>query len=1445
MASALYNSTWLPWTVKEIMVFDHETVMESNCTIRMDYFGTIKNSNDSIGFQINITLMNCYGAGELRITETGVAKSKKSLYFQQELVSLGNHSQPILIFANDSCNVLQALVNFTSPRETIIKKNNITSLTNLKACQNYSPGTNNSSNGNGSVQNSTTNTSNSAQDSLQVIIYGTLNPIVAVFFVLIFFIYFTNGVLAYRGYKDLLKPLQNLTNPEDEYTYEVQIQVGSGFSTQSSQCKVMFTAFGTDDVIGPVSLPGSSFEHDGIASFLISTSKKVGDIGTIGLFCSNMDPRSDLFLRLVKIFRHSQKPNGNHWGENDVIKKVAEFDCHSWFSPTIRSHSVGQVFNRTGEQYEKSLLVEYISRCSQLFFQKHILTTWRCSFGVQSFTKAQRLAFFFTMWFFLIYLTTLFIAITGIKDLPNEDHMYQIGIIRLDKKTSDFSVSTAFMTYLAGLVLFLVAKTVYGVSDKEGYGNRRHIQVDSTRLGYQNAKHQLINDETGISNDKCLHTASKDAEEAYTNGVIEFDGSSEPNGTSQILSENEMSMRNGDRAGNLYGSTQLPMSVDTEGSFKENYGQPDNALHAENVVLDVENYSEGRKKTVAVELGQEELIVESNGHLERPNGSGKINGGFNYLSVDSTSCSGKDSFETNELMETEKEKGPVEVQFFNRETIVVGKENLLKSCAIKFSSRLFWIVHSVFLMFCTFHTLIVSTDWNADTSFHWISMHVVSLVISCFFLDTVRVLGYILSITLKERKELKAVQKRTTFEKYAKLLQASKLAEKERNSFCQKEYSEDRMKIVQNYYRLRGKFRELFLFLTFVIVLLINTTWTMNQDSFRFWGSLRNFALNTDELENIQSAGNTVDPAVNFWTWANKTLPPLLDVKKRDVSLQQLYLLGQAIILTQRRVKKGRCSLPKQMEQLVEDCSAEFHIDHEDRQAYSPRWKRFEQGTNATNGIQGWQWLESQVQGIDAKGYRVRFMSFNVNETINHLMKTAWIDRYTRRLALQMLVYNPSANLIASVDIHLSFSNSGSIQIVDKFFNFVFSQELSPRRVVTHLSETTLFMITVYLIFDIVRRKKRTSMSWLSGWLILQIIVIVLSIVVISMTIYRHHLLYLLGIKSTILAKADIIFTIMSTSEVFEFLLANLSALSFVLLLKPLFTLGLFDDMYIAIVRTVSDLKGIATETIIILIGFGCWANLAFTSEISSFSTMDLTFATLMDMLVRPDQTDLYDVPLYGPLFVFVYFAVMVFLVSNLVISSVEQSYSEARRLFDSMKRKTVFKVLMKKLKKKKLGAAAAAKEYDLTLRSTMSRNPAHVSSKNTENNKTEATLGSEDFADGTSGYFEKQESNKQEELPDQTDVLLAAINRIEQVVWRKVIFEHASDNLLVAAFVSQWDRHVLKKPPLDVTSIYKPLIRKPRTDLKISKSKALLRENPGKNSVYKINSKAFSNDMC
>ena len=83
----------------------------------------------------------------------------------------------------------------------------------------------------------------------------------------------------------------NLTDINDEVMYEIQFHVGSAFSVQSTECKLKFTMYGTEDVLGPIFLPVSPFEQDGIASFLISTKRPLGEIGSIGIFCLDMNLR--------------------------------------------------------------------------------------------------------------------------------------------------------------------------------------------------------------------------------------------------------------------------------------------------------------------------------------------------------------------------------------------------------------------------------------------------------------------------------------------------------------------------------------------------------------------------------------------------------------------------------------------------------------------------------------------------------------------------------------------------------------------------------------------------------------------------------------------------------------------------------------------------------------------------------------------------------------------------------------------------------------------------------------------------------------------------------------------------------------------------------------------------------------------------------------------------
>ena len=83
----------------------------------------------------------------------------------------------------------------------------------------------------------------------------------------------------------------NLTNINDDMMYEVRVYVGSGISISGTKCEIQLHIYGALDVLGPLNLPVTSLEEDGIASFLISTNKIVGHIGSIGIFCKAMDLR--------------------------------------------------------------------------------------------------------------------------------------------------------------------------------------------------------------------------------------------------------------------------------------------------------------------------------------------------------------------------------------------------------------------------------------------------------------------------------------------------------------------------------------------------------------------------------------------------------------------------------------------------------------------------------------------------------------------------------------------------------------------------------------------------------------------------------------------------------------------------------------------------------------------------------------------------------------------------------------------------------------------------------------------------------------------------------------------------------------------------------------------------------------------------------------------------
>ena len=457
-----------------------------------------------------------------------------------------------------------------------------------------------------------------------------------------------------------------------------------------------------------------------------------------------------------------------------------------------------------------------------------ILIFSRSSIGVKNFSKTQRLSFLYTLWFVIISMSSTYIVKNDIKGFPKREHRYRIGVLRLDKSTADFALIYGTSAYVIGIVLCFVVKLVHGqASDDESV---KPDHVDSR--GYKIYDMGRKND-TRDSNSKDVALHVGDQVDSTVKEITVID-----------------EQKNGSL--NAKGDFEEEGIFDPESSqIHADKGTVKRSLEVNNVVLELDSLVSDKKEELPLhnyknggyheaEKAQEKEFTErgvqgSNGHsLQIETTVGKTN-------------------ENNELV-----NDCVEVQFFNRETLPTVKEERWKLLIFKFSARVFWIAFTILLLFCLFYSLVNSTEWSRDLAYHWLSFHVLAFLFSCFLIDTARVLLYILFITFRERKRLHSRRKRLSFDDHTVLILGSKHAAKQRESFCLKEYPRDKMKFAQDYRRLQGKFRDLFVFGIFVISLLILTTWTVDRRSYRINKTLTQDLLNFKDLRSIQKDKNQV-----------------------------------------------------------------------------------------------------------------------------------------------------------------------------------------------------------------------------------------------------------------------------------------------------------------------------------------------------------------------------------------------------------------------------------------------------------------------------------------------------------------------------------------------------------------------------------------------------------
>ena len=381
----------------------------------------------------------------------------------------------------------------------------------------------------------------------------------------------------------------------------------------------------------------------------------------------------------------------------------------------------------------------------------------------------------------------------------------------------------------------------------------------------------------------------------------------------------------------------------------------------------------------------------------------------------------------------------------------------------------------------------------------------------------------------------------------------------------------------------------------------------------------------------------------------------------------------------------GKCKVVEPMDKVVHECNVNYEPEFEDKGNYLKGWIRNQANKSNRSGNSlstPWQYDSSyHYQHNDVRfkstlsysngAYVVRLNASNYKTILNELESNNWIDKYSSLIAVEAFIYDPSVNLLSPTIMALEFDASTYIFKTERFYNFLMFFEVTTGHEIAQFFEFLFIVFNMYFLVAIFRRKQRTSRTWVSGWLLIQIIVIVLSFTVSGLFSIKTYQASITGHRLAKDSKREDSLHIVSFyQQVLEHVLTLLNFFALALFLKPLFTLGMFDDMYLALVMSFSNLKGIAIESFILLFAFTTWAHFIYVTKSSSFATMDKAFPNLIDMLIMPDNfIELTGKDASSRLLYFVYCSVMTFLVTNIFISIIEQSYQASHRVYDGEKR--------------------------------------------------------------------------------------------------------------------------------------------------------------------------------
>ncbi|XP_078665659.1 polycystin-1-like protein 2 [Branchiostoma floridae x Branchiostoma belcheri] len=602
-----------------------------------------------------------------------------------------------------------------------------------------------------------------------------------------------------------------------------------------------------------------------------------------------------------------------------------------------------------------------------------------------------------------------------------------------------------------------------------------------------------------------------------------------------------------------------------------------------------------------------------------------------------------------------------------------------------------WMLVVLSFLLSAVFTMLYSLDWGRDKTESWLTVFVITFLVDIFLLQPPKI--FVFAILTSSFRKRQAIEKIFEEKRNPVWMEANAVSGFNCDAFrMRRKMERQSMTSLINIKQARRKkhrdkrfweiFRDIMCFCCYVLLVLgiSNEHHNITQAFYQTQSTTNTFVQSLDEVNDADA----------FWSWLNGTALEnfYLDTsynghklrwqeKGFTADMQSVLVAPPSMI--QARVKPGLCTLPAAilMQQWFDECSSGYDEHTKETGAFQRGWERVMNTSAIESEAPGWTHLPSGNPSLPIYGRTTQYWGdgFGLNlgksademrSNLAELKANRWIDKRTRAIFLEALLYDGNLDLFTSLTMVFEFSETAGVFTHHRVQAFRLHQRPGTIGYIYVLLEIIYVIVLLYTLWKETKTAQTNGWAYLrEPWNIVESFNFFLAFTVIAL--YSFKRTYSYKALAAINAGKDEVHHFRSAVNVSLVYGWFLAFLTFVNMLKFLRLLRF--NPYLA--KLMSVLRGMSVEfayfTLYLFLyqaAFGVCANLMFGHTVTEYSTIGKSFSTLLQMsLGHFYYYELREAaPIFGPIFYFTFICIIFLVLMNIAVAIINSGLPNVRK---------------------------------------------------------------------------------------------------------------------------------------------------------------------------------------